>query len=201
LAQAKESDRALAGAVAERGTLQGELDRALEQVKLADAARASSEAEARLATQAEERIAELTRQLGKANATIADLRGAAARDGEILAFLRGGPTRQIDLRRIDVAAGEAAAVAYIASGRGLLLVAHGLPQLPAGKCYQLWATHKSGTAVESVGLLKTDGAGTGYLYARASTDLEHVTGLAITDEPSGGSVSARGRKLLFGVLN
>jgi anti-sigma-K factor RskA len=42
--------------------------------------------------------------------------------------------------------------------------------------------------------------GKGVLFAPPSGDLAEVTALAITDEPAGGSVAARGRKLLFGAL-
>ena len=69
------------------------------------------------------------------------------------------------------------------------------------KCYQLWSIHKSGPAILSAGLLKTDASGTGFLYAPPSQGLGQLTALAITDEPKGGSVSAKGRKLLYGALN
>lgn len=197
VAQALEAQKELSAAVAERGTLQAQLASAQEQARKAVAVPAGKD-ESR---DAEARLAALTHDLDRANATIAGLRAVTARDGQVLAFLREGPTRQIDLRGIDSEAGQATGVAYYSPDRGLLLLTRNLPPLQAGKCYQLWSTHKSGAAVQSVGLIQTDAAGTGYLYARASTDLRQLTGLAITDEPSGGSVSARGHKLLFGVLN
>jgi hypothetical protein len=43
--------------------------------------------------------------------------------------------------------------------------------------------------------MKTDASGGGFLYAPPEQDLRQLTALAITDEPKGGSVSARGHKL------
>jgi anti-sigma-K factor RskA len=79
-----------------------------------------------------------------------------------------------------------------------LLLADSLPKLPDQKCYQLWLIRKASPAILSAGLINLQDDGKGMLYAPPSADLEEVTALAITDEPAGGSVSARGQKLLFG---
>ena len=183
----------LAAAATERGSLETQLAAAQQAARTANDEHEGQAAQAR--------VADLTRELAKANATIAGLRAVAARDGQVLAFLRDGPTKEIDLKRIDLGAGEASVVAYYSADRGLLLLARDLPRLQDGKCYQVWSTQRSGAAVQSVGLIQTEAGGTGYLLARASKDLRQLTGLAITDEPNGGSVSARGRKLLFGAVN
>jgi hypothetical protein len=49
--------------------------------------------------------------------------------------------------------------------------------------------------------MKTDALGGGFLYVPAEQDLRQLTALALTDEPKGGSVSARGHKLLFGAID
>jgi anti-sigma-K factor RskA len=107
----------------------------------------------------------------------------------------------VDLRPVDPGAGKATAVAFYAPDRGLLILARALPHLEGEKCYQLWSIHKAGMAIRSVGLMKTDASGGGFLYAPPEQDLRQLTALAITDEPKGGSVSARGHKLLFGAFN
>jgi anti-sigma-K factor RskA len=205
--------RALTDQVAE---LQSERDAALAQLNEARSS-LSQELAARAALQAQltaagaqdthqsageqAELTELRGQLHQANATIAELRVAEARDGRILAFFRGGPSRQIDLKGIDAGAGNATGVAYYAPDRGLMVLVRNLPQLPGGECYQLWSVHKSGTSIKSVGVMAIDGAGGASLFAGPSSDLRQLSALAITDEPKGGSISARGRKLLFGAMD
>jgi hypothetical protein len=193
IAQLQDGKNLLAQAEAERKTIEAQLADAQEQARQAQvrSVKGASDAE----------VASLSRELDQANSTIAKLRAATGREDRILAFFRGGPSRQIELKGIDAAAGGAVGTAYYAPDRGLLVLVRNLPQLQDGKCYQLWSIHKSGTAIMSVGLLATDGSGSGYLLADASSDLHQLSGLAITDEPKGGSISARGRKLLFGALN
>ena len=138
---------------------------------------------------------------GGGNRTIAELKAGKAWSTQAVAFLQKGPFRQVELRGVDPGAGNATAVAFYAPDRGLMVLARSLPLLDQEKCYQLWSLHKAGPAIMSVGLLKTDASGTGFLYAPPSQELRQLTGLAITDEPKGGSPSARGHKLLFGALN
>jgi hypothetical protein len=114
--------------------------------------------------------------------------------------LEGSVLRQVDMRSVDAGGGQATARALFSSDGGLILLARGLPRLPANKCYQLWIVRKGGPAIVSGGLLQTDTQGRGILFAGSSDNLRDATGFAITDEPEGGSVSARGRKLLFGAL-
>lgn len=114
--------------------------------------------------------------------------------------LEGSVLRQVDMRSVDAGGGQATARALFSSDGGLILLARGLPKLPANKCYQLWIVRKGGPAIVSGGLLQTDTQGRGILFAGSSDNLKDATGFAITDEPEGGSVSARGRKLLFGAL-
>jgi anti-sigma-K factor RskA len=197
VAKWNEAQNSLAQATAARDALQTQLASA--EAQAANHASRSGDAEDAHRDAAE--LAELTGQLNQANLTIAGLRGAVARDGRILAFFRAGPSRQIDLKSIDAGAGGATGVAYYAPDRGLIVLVRNLPVLPRSECYQLWSVHKSGTAIASVGLMATDGAGGGYLFAEPSSDLRQLSALAITDEPKGGSISARGRKLLFGALD
>jgi len=200
VARWNEAQSSLAQAVAARGALQAQLAAAQEQAASRQS-RPGPSGEVQDAHRDATQLADLNGQLNQANATIAGLRGAVARDGRILAFFRAGPSRQIDLKSIDAGAGGAAGVAYYAPDRGLMVLVRNLPPLPGSECYQLWSVHKSGTAIASVGLMATDGAGAGYLFAAPSSDLRQLSALAITDEPKGGSISARGRKLLFGTLD
>ena len=108
--------------------------------------------------------------------------------------------RQVELAGVDPAAGRSGARALYSKEGGLLVLAHDLPRLTTEKCYQLWILRKGSPSIVSGGLMKLDSQGRGYLQSPPSAALKDATGFAITDEPQGGSVVARGRKLLFGAL-
>ena len=134
---------------------------------------------------------------------VAELERAQAQLAEyrrIFRALEGSAIRQVDLKVVDSGGGRATARALLSPDGGLLLFARDLPRLPGKKCYQLWLVHNAAPAITSAGLLQVDEAGRGILVAPPGVNLRDVTGLAITDEPEGGSVSSRGRKLLFGAL-
>jgi hypothetical protein len=108
--------------------------------------------------------------------------------------------RQVELAGVDPAAGRGGARALYSKDGGLLVLAHDLPRLSTEKCYQLWILRKGSPSIVSGGLMKLDAQGRGYLQSPPTAALKDATGFAITDEPQGGSVVARGRKLLFGAL-
>jgi anti-sigma-K factor RskA len=189
-------------ALAQLGQLKSDLAHSIDERDRLQSQLASAQEQIRTGTHAgEAQVALLFQQLEVANRTIAELKAGKAWSAQVVAFLQGGPFRQVELRGVDPGAGKATAVAFYAPDRGLLVLARSLPQLDQEKCYQLWSLHKAGPAILSVGLLKTDTTGSGFLYAPPGQDLRQLTGLAITDEPKGGSVAAQGHKLLFGALN
>lgn len=114
--------------------------------------------------------------------------------------LEAGGVKQVELAVVDPAGGRGQVRAIFSQQGGLLVLARDLPALPASKCYQLWVLRKGNPSIVSGGLLRLDGAGKGFLAAKPSAALEGATGFALTDEPAGGSVSARGKKLLFGAI-
>jgi anti-sigma-K factor RskA len=194
VAQLSQVRNDLVRSIEERNTLQTRLADAQQQLHAVDV----HTADAHLA---DAQIVSLTRQLETANNTIAEQKATRSWNAQVVAFLQGGESRQIELRKVDAGAGEGTAVAFYAPDRGLIVLAHSLPPLPGEKCYQLWSLHKAGPAILSAGLLRTDASGAGFLYAPPSPSLRQLTALAITDEPKGGSVSATGHKLLFGAVN
>ena len=191
LAQLNQVKNDLANSIEARNSLQTQLASAREQIRAGATDVHSSQAQ----------LSALTHRLEMADATVAELRASKAWNAQVVGFLQSGPFRQVDLRAVDPGAGKATAVAFYAPDRGLLILARALPHLEGDKCYQLWSIHKAGMAIRSVGLMKTDASGGGFLYAPPEQDLRQLTALAITDEPKGGSVSARGHKLLFGAFN
>jgi anti-sigma-K factor RskA len=191
LSQLNQVKNDLANSIEARNSLQTQLASAQDQVHAGATDAHSSQAQ----------LSALTHRLEMADAAIAELRASKAWNAQVVGFLQSGPFRQVDLRAVDPGAGKATAVAFYAPDRGLLILARALPHLEGEKCYQLWSIHKAGMAIRSVGLMKTDASGGGFLYAPPEQDLRQLTALAITDEPKGGSVSARGHKLLFGAFN
>ncbi|MCX6611586.1 MAG: anti-sigma factor [Acidobacteria bacterium] len=108
--------------------------------------------------------------------------------------------KQVELASVDRAAQNSSARALYSKQGGLLVLAHDLPKLPDQKCYQLWILRKGSPSIVSGGLMKLDAQGRGFLQSPPTPALNDATGFAITDEPPGGSVIARGHKLLFGAI-
>ncbi len=167
---------------------------ALEQVKALQAK--VTELESKLAQQARQNellLARHERESRELQAALVDYRNA-------FRTIESTGMRQVELARVDAQAGKSGARALYSREGGLLVLAHGLPQLPERKCYQLWILRKGNPSIVSGGLMKLDDQGRGYLQSPPTAALRDATGFAITDEPEGGSVVARGRKLLFGAL-
>ncbi|MBM3760842.1 MAG: hypothetical protein FJW36_11405 [Acidobacteria bacterium] len=141
----------------------------------------------------QQRTQHLQMRMAGLEATIADYRNA-------FRTIESDGMKQVELARVDAAAQRSAARALYSKQGGLLVVAHDLPQLPAQKCYQVWILRKGSPSIVSGGLMKLDASGHGVLQSPPTAALADATGFAITDEPEGGSVVARGRKLLFGAL-
>ncbi len=146
----------------------------------------------------EAEIAALTGQLSDSRAEVERLIQMRNRSTQVESLLASGSVQQIELRAVDPAAGKAFARVFYSRQGGLLLIADSLPKLDHEKCYQLWVIRKAAPAILSAGLLQTSDDGHGFLLVQPGDDLAQLTGLAITDEPRGGSVSALGHKLLFG---
>jgi anti-sigma-K factor RskA len=109
-----------------------------------------------------------------------------------------------DLARIDLAgqpaAPSAAARAYWSRSRGLVLTASNLPQLPAGRTYQLWVLTKE-PAPMSAGLLKPDRDGRATMTVVTPVDMPAPVAMAVTIEPEGGVPAPTGDKYLVGPTN
>lgn len=94
---------------------------------------------------------------------------------------------------------RATASVVMSPTKGMVLTASNLPQLAAGKIYQLWVVTK--TAPVSIGTFEVaaDGSVTGTmpLTPGASTD---PVAVAVTIEPAGGVPSPTGPKVLVGLL-
>ncbi|MFN2444871.1 MAG: anti-sigma factor domain-containing protein [Vicinamibacterales bacterium] len=94
-------------------------------------------------------------------------------------------------------AGGARARAFLSlSRRALVLSAQGLPPLPAGRVYQLWAV--VGSRAVSAGLFTPDAEGRGQIIGRLPALDAAPAALAVTLEPEGGVDQPTGPKYLIG---
>lgn len=94
---------------------------------------------------------------------------------------------------------NATASVVMSPTKGMVLTALNLPQLAAGKIYQLWVVTKQ--AAVSIGTFEVaaDGSVTGTMPITAEAALNPVA-VAVTIEPAGGVPSPTGPKVLVGLL-
>lgn len=107
-----------------------------------------------------------------------------------------------DLARVDLAgqpvSPQASARAFWSRSRGLVFTASNLPQLPAGRTYQLWVV--TARAPVSAGLLTPDPQGSVSGLFATPADIAAPVAMAVTIEPEGGVPAPTGDKYLIGTL-
>ena len=140
------------------------------------------------------------------------LAGKAAADARVQTMQRqiNGLTERMavlaapDAVRVTLAgqpdAPSATASVVMSPTKGMVLTALNLPQLAAGKIYQLWVVTKQ--APVSIGTFEVaaDGSVTGTMPITAEASLNPLA-VAVTIEPAGGVPSPTGPKVLVGVLS
>ena len=130
------------------------------------------------------RVDALQRQLSSLSARIAVLSAPDA----VTVKLAGQPD-----------APNATASVVMSPTKGMVLTAEKLPQLAAGKVYQLWVVTKQ--APVSIGTFEVaaDGSVTGTMPVAAGASVNPIA-VAVTIEPAGGVPAPTGSKVLVGVL-
>jgi anti-sigma-K factor RskA len=78
-------------------------------------------------------------------------------------------------------------------GKAMFYAFH-LPQLPAGRTYQLWLIRGQSPAVMSGGIFQADANGNAVMQVSDAAMLRDVRQFAVTDEPAGGSRGPTGRQ-------
>lgn len=169
---------------------------AAQQAAAASAAAALDALQQR-AEERERAVEQLTARLRRVEAEALRRAGEAREHAAAMRIALDERSTRVVLRAVDPLAGQATASATLSPDGRLLLMARGLPPLPSDKCYQLWVIRRDDPAIVSAGVVSVGGEGQAF-YATRVEGAERVTGFALTDEPLGGSVAARGRKLLFG---
>ena len=142
----------------------------------------------------------LRAELDAQNARIATLTDRANNYAKVTAVLQAADT-QIRVLQSTSGAQEAFGRVYIDpdTSEGMLMVRN-LPPLPQGRVYQLWVAGADGTR-QSAGLLTwTDKAGNGYALIKCPETLSRWRWFNVTEEPSGGSQTPTGSRVLGGVI-
>lgn len=188
--------------------LQRQLADARREVELARTSAAPPPVTTAVASTGDGRVAvlqaEVTRLAGDVARLEAELQRQTASGRRYAAALQTAlepRATRLALRAVDPAAGRAVATATVTADGRLVLAARDLPPLPAGKCYQLWVIRRDSPVIASAGVVDVNSRGEVLHAVQVGAAGGPITAVALTDEPLGGSVESRGRKLLFGSTN
>lgn len=127
---------------------------------------------------------------------VADARRAANQAQAMIAVVTAPDVARVDLAG-QTAAPDASARAYWSRARGLVVNASNLPQLPAGRTYQMWVITAQPAPI-SAGLLKPDANGRASAMFETPVDIPTPTAMAVTIEPEGGVPAPTGAMYLVG---
>ena len=114
----------------------------------------------------------------------------------VIAILRDPATQVVALAGQAPAPTARARMMWHATAGGIF-VAAGLPEVPAGKAYQLWAIAGTNAPV-SAGVFSVDASGTGSLSVQPLPGVATVNAFAVTLEPAGGLPAPSGAMYLLG---
>lgn len=90
--------------------------------------------------------------------------------------------------------------AFFNPEKGLVFYAADLPQLPAGRTYQLWLVPTHGNPL-SAGIFATDAQGNGEVLLPPLPRGVSAKAFAVTIEPAGGEPQPTGKKVLIGAVS
>jgi anti-sigma-K factor RskA len=138
------------------------------------------------------------RRLTKLQQEAAAIKEELNRQQAIMALLQDPATRFVSLGALEPAAGASARMVWHKTAGGLLVV-QGMPPVPPGKAYELWAVPPGGSPIPA-GVFTVDAKGTASLRVSpvaAGTDIETF---AVTLEPAAGVPAPTGAMYLAGKL-
>jgi len=162
----------------------------------ADEAQKRSELETRVAGLTA-RVQQLTRENTRYQEAVDSLTRQVDRNSRLVAFFSSDSVKSVKLRPTE-AGGKATAQAFIADGQRVVFYASGLPSLAPGRTYQLWLMRGKGPGIVSAGIFRPQGNGRASIEFTDRTLISDVTGVAVSEEPDGGSPQPTGHKLLVG---
>lgn len=137
----------------------------------------------------------LDRELAQRARELAGVRSDVARQRELLKILASPETQAVVLKGLAPSPAAQGRMWWNPEAGGVFVVS-GLPPLPAGKTYQLWAV-AGGTAL-SAGVFGVDARGSGTLRLGPLPGVKKVEMFAVTLEPAGGVPSPSAARYLAG---
>jgi hypothetical protein len=141
------------------------------------------------------RVQELERENAEYRNVINRQRADVERSLQLASVLSSPSLRVVKLQPTEK---SSAAVGYaFVEGPRVIFYASRLPDLPAGRVYQLWLIRGRAPAIVSGGLFP-GGAQQRIVEFRDAQLAADITALAVTDEPAGGSALPTGHKFLIG---
>ncbi len=158
-------------------------DKAVLQKKL-DATRNGSLADDQAKLQ--ERATRLEAELSQYKAALGREERAKEANGRIAAILAAPGVRLVPLKGVESAA-HSTVYSLITDNGGVLLVAAGLPVLTGNRQYQLWFLRKEDPKTTDGGLFSVEADGKAVFEVDNPALTAGMTGLAVTEEPQGGS--------------
>jgi anti-sigma-K factor RskA len=161
--------------------------------RASDLQRRSEEQVQTLTTQ----VQRLTRERAELLETIQRQTQQSSQSLRLITLLNAPGTKLIQVAGTE-AAPQARGYALLTADRHLIFYETGLPDLPTGRDYQLWLIRGKSPAIVSGGVFQGGQGRAGqveFTNANLATDIK---GIAVTDEPAGGSAKPTGHKVLVG---
>ncbi len=121
-----------------------------------------------------------TQELTTARATLLRVQGDRDKMLEAFRFLNQPETRQVGFQK-----GPRGNV-FVNSRAGVLMIAANLPQLPAGRIFEMWLIPKGG-APRPAGLFNAASSGDAFHILSGPVDIASLDAVAVTVEPEAGS--------------
>ncbi len=181
---------------AQRDAVRDQTDLKAAQLQIASlegGVKGSEEARVRAETDA----ASIRTELSKAQDDARRAATLAAQNQQMMKLLESPQLHQLALKTVGSSAGDANARVVWDSDRGLMLLAHGLPNLAENHVYQLWILKAGQPSMLSAGAIQVDSRGRGTAYVPPGEDLNNLGGVVVTDEPSSGSSVPRGNQIFI----
>jgi hypothetical protein len=119
----------------------------------------------------------------------------AAENTRLLDALSSPGAHLLALKGFEAAV-DSTAYAVIVEGSKLVFVASNLPKPPAARQYQLWVLRRQDPKLVSAGVFSPDEKNRAVMEFNSSSALSDIAELALTEEPSGGSQTPTGNKVM-----
>jgi hypothetical protein len=143
------------------------------------------------------KIQDLESQISRYKAMIDSQTKGMERHFQMISLLQSPNVSLVQLRPTE-AGKTSSGVAVIADNARLAFFPTNLPSVRAGRTYQLWLIRDKGPAIVSAGTFSGTAKDAPALQFDNKELLTGIRGLAVTEEPAGGSPAPTGHKFLIG---